>query len=415
MAILDQHIERHESDHIKFLQSLVRIATVNPPGERYEECVGVLDHKLQSLGMTTQVVRVPDEVVAQTLPDSAGYPRFNLIGRWDIGAKQTLHFNAHYDVVPVSGEWKHGDPFNPAVENGWLYGRGSEDMKASIVAVCAALQAVRESDVMPHVNIEVSFTADEEVGGELGAGYIVHEGFVKPDFAIECEGGERNNIGYGHNGVLWFRVTVNGKAAHAALPHKGVNAFEGAANIVAQMQGLKKQYAKRTFKTANGKQMHPTINIGGVFGVGAGAKVNTVPAQAWFTIDRRVLPNEDPRTVVREVTAALKAAKAKTPKVKMDVSVFQRNDPCVSDINSSFHRQFALVVRAVRHSKPKFDVISGFTDLHWFATDLGVPGIGYGPHGEGGHAMNERVKIADMLTVAKVYARFMQSFDPSAT
>jgi len=350
MPNLDSHIEQHQSDHIKFLQSLVRIATVNPPGERYEECVGVLDQKLQSLGMTTQVVRVPDEVVAKVLPDSAGYPRDNLIGRWDVGAAKTLHFNAHYDVVPVSGTWKHGDPFNPEVEDGWLYGRGSEDMKASIVVVCAALQAVRESDVTPNVNIEVSFTADEEVGGELGAGYIVREGFVKPDFAIECEGGERNNIGYGHNGVLWFRVMVNGKAAHAARPHKGVNAFEGAANIVTQIQGLKKQYAKRTFKAANGKVMHPTINIGGVFGVGAGAKVNTVPAQAWFTIDRRMLPNEQPRKVEREVIAALKAAKAKTPKVKMDVKLFQRNDPCVSDISSPFHQQFAQVVQSIASS-----------------------------------------------------------------
>src|SRR5437773_5906907 len=412
MSTLDDHIERHLSDHIEFLQSLVRIATVNPPGARYEECVGVLEQRLQALGLNTQVVRVPDEVVAQTLPDSVGYPRYNLIGRWDVGAEKTLHFNAHYDVVPVSGEWRFGDPFNPHVEKGWLYGRGSEDMKASITAVCAALQAVHNTRAIPKVNIEVSFTADEEVGGELGAGYIVREGFVAPDFAIECEGGERSEIGYGHNGVLWFRVTINGKPAHAARPHKGVNAFEGATSIVHQMQDLKKRYARRTFKSADGKQLHSTINIGGVFGVGGGAKVNTVPAQAWFTVDRRIVPNEILRVAEREVIAALKAARAKTPKIKMDVGVYQRIDPCVSDTQTSFHRQFAQVVRAVRRRRPKFSVVRGFTDLHWFSNDLGVPGIGYGPHGEGGHAVNERVDIADMLAVAKVYARFMQCFDP---
>jgi len=132
MQSLSEHIEQHQSDAIVFLQSLVRIATVNPPGERYAECVGALDARLQSLGLKTQVVRVPDEVVAKTLPDSAGHARYNLIGRWDVGARKTLHFNAHYDVVPVSGEWKHGSPFNPVVADGWIYGRGSGDMKGSM-------------------------------------------------------------------------------------------------------------------------------------------------------------------------------------------------------------------------------------------------------------------------------------------
>jgi succinyl-diaminopimelate desuccinylase len=413
MSVLDEHLERQQSESVEFLKSLVRIATVNPPGERYAECVGVLEQRLQTLGLSTRVVRVPDEVVAQTLPDSAGYPRYNLIGRWEVGAVKTLHFNAHYDVVPISGQWKHGDAFKPEVEDGWMYGRGSEDMKASIAAVCAALQAVRDANATPKVNIEVSFTADEEVGGELGAGYIVRQGMVKPDFAIECEGGERGEIGYGHNGVLWFRVRIDGKPAHAARPHTGVNAFEGAANIVNQMQGLKKRLARRTFKPVGGKLMQPTINIGGVFGVGSGAKVNTVPAQAWFTIDRRIVPNEKLASAEREVIAALRAARAKTPRIKMDVGVFQRIDPCVSDVNSAFHRQFAQVVRSVRRRNPKFTVVRGFTDLHWFSTDLGVPGIGYGPHGEHAHGVDERVDTADLLAVAKVYARFMESFDPS--
>jgi succinyl-diaminopimelate desuccinylase len=412
MSSLHVHIEQHHPDTITLLQSLVRIGTVNPPGERYEECVGVLDKRLQDLGMKTIVARVPDEVVAQTLPDSADYPRYNLIGRWDVGAAKTLHFNAHYDVVPVSGEWKHGSPFNPELEDGWMYGRGSGDMKGSIATLCAALQAIKDCGVTPKVNIEVSFTADEEVGGELGAGWIVRQGLVKPDFAIECEGGGKDNIGYGHNGVLWFRVQVNGKAAHAARPEKGVNALEGAATVIGEMQSLKKVYAKRAFMPANGKAMHPTINIGGVFGMGAGSKVNTVPAQAWFSIDRRIVPSEKLKDAEKEVIAALKAAKAKDKKVKMDVSVFQRIDPCVSDPASSFHQQFANVVRAVRRKKPKFSVVQGFTDLHWFAHDLGLPGIGYGPGGEGAHGVNERAKLDDLVTTAKVYAGFMGTFEP---
>ncbi|MBI5877570.1 MAG: M20 family metallopeptidase [Chloroflexi bacterium] len=412
MSLLNKQIEASEADMVAFLQSLVRIATVNPPGERYEECAGVLDKRLRALGMTTQVVRVPDEIVAKTYPDSAGYARYNVIGRWDVGAPRTLHFNAHYDVVPVSGAWKHDSPFNPVVEDGWVYGRGSGDMKGAIASLITALQALKACDVMPHVNIEVSLTADEEVGGELGAGWIVRQGLVKPDYAIECEGGGKDNAGYGHNGVLWFRSEVTGKPAHASQPHKGINAFEGAASIVNHMQPIKKTLTKRAFTQSNGKVMHPTINIGGVFGVGGGAKVNTVPGQAWFTIDRRIVPSERLKDAEREVLAALRAAKARTPKVKLDVSVFQRIDPCVSDPDSAFHRQFSDAVRAVRGKKPKWSVVSGFTDLHWYVHDLKLPGIGYGPGGESAHGINERAKIEDLVSTAKVYARFMETFKP---
>ncbi len=412
MSLLYQHIEAGEADMLAFLQSLVRIATVNPPGERYEECAGLLADRLRALGLQTQVVRVPDEDVARTLPDSADHPRFNVIGRWDAGAAKTLHFNAHYDVVPVSGAWKHGDPFNPVIEDGWIYGRGSGDMKGSIASLCAALAALKASNVTPNVNIEVSLTADEEVGGELGAGWLVRQGLVKPDYAIECEGGGKDGVGYGHNGVLWFRSEVTGKPAHASQPQKGVNAFEGAASIVQHMQPLKKTLARRAFKQQNGKVSHPTINIGGVFGVGGGAKVNTVPGQAWFTIDRRIVPSERLKDAEREVLAALRAAKARTPKVKLDVSVFQRIDPCVSDPSSAFHQQFAEAVRDVRGKKPKWSVVSGFTDLHWYVHDLKLPGIGYGPGGEGAHGINEHAKIEDLVSTAKVYARFIETFKP---
>ena len=104
--------------------------------------------------------------------------------------------------------------------------------------------------------------------------------------------------------------------------------------------------------------MHPTMNIGGVFGVGSGPKVNTVPAQAWFTIDRRIVPNEKLKDAEREMLRALKTAKAKAPKVKMDIDVFQRIDPCLSDPQSGFHSQFAQAVRAVRGKKPKWTVVT---------------------------------------------------------
>jgi succinyl-diaminopimelate desuccinylase len=195
------------------------------------------------------------------------------------------------------------------------------------------------------------------------------------------------------------------------MPDKGINAFEGAALIVQSLQALKTVFARRSFRPLGAKAMKPTLNLGGVFGVGPGPKVNTVPAQAWFTIDRRILPNEKLKDAERELRAALKAAAAKVPKVKMEVEVFQRIDPCTSGPNSSFHDQYAQAVRAGRGPKPKWSIGQGFTDQHWYAHDLGLPSVGYGPEGEGAHGVNEKAKLAELISTAKIYATFMERFD----
>jgi succinyl-diaminopimelate desuccinylase len=409
----NRYLSSHEKGLCRFLQDLVRIPTTNPPGENYADVVAVMQAKLKSLNMTTQVVGVPDDVTRRTLPDCDGYPRFNLIGRWEVGAQKTLHFNAHYDVVPVSGAWKFG-AFEPKIEDGWLYGRGSSDMKGCIAACVFAIQAVQQAGVTPKVNVEVSFTADEEIGGELGAGYIVKQGLVKPDYAIVCEGGSEKNVGYGHNGVLWFNVAVQGKAAHASRPERGVNAFENAAALVMELQKLRKALSqpRRVFETESGKTLRPTINIGGVFGVGPGAKVNTVPAQATFTIDRRVTPSEKLRDAEREIKDAISAAKKKIKGLRVDVETFMRIDPCTMPPLSELPQAFARTVKSIKGGTPKFGVTTGFTDMHFFAVDGKIPTIGYGCGGKNAHGVDERVEVKNLVETAQVYAQFIADFTP---
>jgi len=109
------------------LQELVRIPTVNPPGDNYAEIVDLLHERCRELGMETSIVPVPKNEAVKVVPHADAYPRMNLIARWDVGAEKTVHFNAHFDVVPVSGKW-HADPFDPQIKGDWLYGRGSDDL-----------------------------------------------------------------------------------------------------------------------------------------------------------------------------------------------------------------------------------------------------------------------------------------------
>ena len=109
----------NKAQSIGMLQDLVRVPTVNPPGERYSQMVDLLCEICRNIGLEVDVYVVPDLVVKNYI-GCTDWPRYNVIARWDVGAKKTVHFNAHYDVVPASGRWKYNDPFNPIIEGDYL-------------------------------------------------------------------------------------------------------------------------------------------------------------------------------------------------------------------------------------------------------------------------------------------------------
>ncbi|MBT3269548.1 ArgE/DapE family deacylase [Candidatus Poribacteria bacterium] len=406
-----EHIQSNADRLCALLQELVRVPTVNPPGRNYAQMVDLLRAKCAALSMSTEVLDVPTEEAIRVVPHADEFPRLNLLARWDVGAARTVHFNSHYDVVPVSQGWSR-DPFDPTIQGKWLYGRGSDDMKDSVAATLTAIEALQRSNVAPAFNVECSFTADEEIGGDLGAGYIAKHGHIQADYIVNCEGGTGLDIGCGHNGVLWLEITVKGKAAHASRPDNGLNAFEKMAELVLRLRGLNDAFEEpaRAFVTPSGASRRPTINMGGVFGGSEGDKENTVPARATFTIDRRILPNETLKSAESELRRAIADACAAIPDLRVDVRRTLGIEPCLVDHEHPFAEAFGGAVRSVRRSPVRYNVTTGFTDLH-FLVQGGKPGVGYGPRGQGAHGANERVRIADLVQTAKIYAEFMENAD----
>ncbi|HEX2099895.1 MAG TPA: M20/M25/M40 family metallo-hydrolase, partial [Candidatus Synoicihabitans sp.] len=320
------------------------------------------------------------------------------------------HFNAHYDVVPVSGQWRHGDPFSGAVDGGWVYGRGTADMKGAIVAVIFALRALRAAGIAPRMNVEVSFTADEETDSALGTGWLVEHAPIRPDFAVVMEGGEQNAVCCGHNGVVWLEVVVHGRAAHGSRPQNGVNALEKMAALILGLEEHKQRLAHRTFETPEGVVMRPTLNVGGVFGQGPGGKINTVPAEARFSIDRRVLATETVAEAERELRAALRATASTIPQCRISVHKVSENHPCYSAPTHPFFGAMAESVTRVRRSTAVFNVSTGFNDMHFFSHHWKIPTIGYGPGGQKFHAVDERARIKDLVNTAKIYADLLMRY-----
>lgn len=406
------YIDRHASALLSRLRQLVGVATVNPPGELYEQQTSWLARELTAVGLRTRRYRIPAATLRRTLPaELHGHPRFNVLGKWPVrGARRTLHFNAHYDVVPVSGTWRHGNPFGGQVERGWIYGRGTADMKGSIASLLLALQAVRATGAQPASNLEVSFTADEETDSALGSGWLVAHAPISPDYAVVMEGGDGRYVCCGHNGTLWLEVRVHGRPAHGSRPEAGINALEKMADLVQAFGPYKAQLARRAWKTPSGTLHRPTVNLGGVFHCGDGAKINTVPAFASFTIDRRVIPVERHAAAERELRAFIAAAARRIPECRVTVHKTSENFSCFSAPTGPFFDAMAGCVTQVRGEPAEFNVSTGFNDMHFFSHHLKIPTLGYGPGGENEHGVDERARVRDLLASAKIYARLMTTF-----
>jgi succinyl-diaminopimelate desuccinylase len=417
MTPLAAYIDAHEKDLLALLGRLVRLPTVNPPGDLYDATTRLLAAELKAAGLTVRRPRVPDALLRKALPkEHWDKPRWNVLGRLPAargaagakGAKpKTLHFNAHYDVVPVSGKWRHGDAFSGVVEDGWIYGRGTADMKGSIASLILALRALRATGTAPALNVEVSFTADEETDSALGAGWVVAHGGVRPDYALVLEGGEGRVIGCGHNGVVWLEVTVHGRAAHGSTPKDGINALEHMSRLVLALGEHGREIARRGFTAPDRAVRHPTLNVGGVFSSGKGGKINTVPALARFSIDRRVIPTETAVAAERELRAFLAAAARRIPGCRITVTKVSENHPSYAPPEHPFARALARHVAHERRCQPVFGCSTGFNDMQFFAQVLKVPTLGYGPGGENFHAVDERAPVKELLAAARIYAGLM--------
>ncbi|VVM08509.1 succinyl-diaminopimelate desuccinylase [Methylacidimicrobium cyclopophantes] len=408
-------LENHLGELCAFLGELVRIPTVNPPGRNYTVLVERLETKLRELDLSVERLTVPEEVAAKSLPPgSADLPRHNVIGRWDVGAKKTVQFNSHYDVVPEAGAWKH-DPFSGERDGDWLFGRGTADMKGSLVASLFAVEALRRTGIRPRVNVELAFVADEEIGGELGTGYLVSHRRELPDFAIVCEGGAAGKIGIGHNGIVQLEVTVLGKGGHSAYPRGTVNAFERMIAFAASLEPrIKETLAdpRKRFTTPSGERLEPVVNLGGIFGPGKAGKVNIIPGEAHFTIDRRLTPVEEVPVVEKELREMIRST-AERCRAGIRIRKIHTTAPCALSPRSVLPQQFRKAVEAVRGGHARFTVNRGATDMHYYARKRGIDTIGYGVEGKNIHGGEERIPVDDLVTTAQVYARFLRDFAPT--
>jgi len=401
---LDQWIDAHFDEQVKFLQALVRVPTDTPPGNNTPHAVRTAE-LLQTMGMQAERFDIPAALVQEHGLTSIT----NLIVHRRYGEGRVVALNAHGDVVPPGEGWTH-DPYGAEIEDGKLYGRASAVSKCDFSTFTFAVRALEAVAKPAKGSVELHFTYDEEFGGELGPGWLLANGHTKPDLMMAA--GFSYQVVTAHNGCLQMEVTVHGRMAHAAIPDSGVDALQGA---VALLNAL---YAQNTlYKNIRSKVegiTHPYLNVGMIEG---GTNTNVIPGKVMFKLDRRMIPEENPAEVeasIREVLAKAvsehNASRDADHAIHIDIrrmlmanamKPLPGNQPLVSALQKHGSEVFGEPIPAV--GTPLY------TDVRLYV-ERGIPGVIYGAGPRtvlesNAKRADEHIVLEDLRKATKVVAR----------
>lgn len=401
------YIDNNKNRLIDLTKRLVEIPTINPPGDNYEKIVDLLESYCKGLGLHTKRVVVPSQLIKK-LGIHSGSKRVNLVCFWNTRSKKTLHINGHYDVVPATGHWST-PPFKAVIKNGRIYGRGIEDMKANIASIIFAIESLKACNIKPNINIELSFTPDEETGGKAGLGYLVENNLINPDFALG-EGYSQEFVSCGNKGLMWLEITILGRSSHASRPYKGINALDFAVALINKLQDLKKVIMKRKTKyfTRDTEDVFSSIAIGTT--IKGGTKINTVCDKVTFTVDRRFLPEENIDFVKKEILGVIKKFKRQNKRFKAKVDIVASERPVVISGKNILSKNLAKAIKHILSKKAKFAIMPGATDMRYFAYK-GIPALGYGVRGlDRCHSDDEFIYIDSLVNTTKVFSLLIKDF-----
>jgi succinyl-diaminopimelate desuccinylase len=307
---------------VAFTSELVRVPTVNPPGEHYADGARVIGERLARFGFEVEYL------AAEGRPEhTAAHPRINVVGS-RVGGRPgpCLHLNGHFDVVPAGDGWSV-DPWAGLVREGRIYGRGTCDMKAGIAAAVYAAEAIRRAGVDLPGRIEVSGSVDEESGGFAGVAWLAEQGRIakgRTDYVIIPEPLNVDRICIGHRGVWWFEVKTRGRIAHGSMPFLGVSAID---HMGALLEAIRSELKPLLETRTTAMPVVPpgagraTLNVNSVVGGQAGEAIQTpcVADTAQAIFDRRFLLEEGLDTARAEVLALLERLRERVPGFRYEI------------------------------------------------------------------------------------------------
>lgn len=399
------NLGRYVNEAVKLLVDMVSIPTVNPPGDHYVEFAEYAKNVLEGMGFEVSLVEVPESFLDQYYPYAPahrGYPRYIVYARLGSG-RPILHFNGHYDVVPAGSGWTK-EPFKPVIENGRIYGRGTTDMKGGIATFLAAVKSLLDEGVALKGTLEVVLVPDEEAGG-AGTRYFAVRRFSVPDYVVIGEPSTSSVVSIGHKGMVRGIVKVFGRQVHGSVPWLGDNAFIKAARVALRFLELYEPILKSRRTSAPviyEEGVHPTINIGG-YAESTSRKDNIVPGEFRFSIDRRVIPEENIDSVVEEMRELFSRVSSEVG-ASLSFDVLSKVEPSITPASSLLVKTLEACISEELSADPKVFISLGRNDSVYYTNMLGSHTVSYGPGVEDvAHVPDEYTTIEEIERALKVY------------
>jgi len=394
---------------VAFTRDLIRIPTVNPPGDHYAACAELIGRRLAACGHEVEYV------AAEGRPEhTRSHPRVNVIGsRRGSAPRPLVHLNGHFDVVPAGEGWTV-DPFAGEIRARRIYGRGACDMKSGIAAAIYAVEAIRRAGIPLRGSVEISGTVDEESGGFAGVAYLAERGRLsadRTDFVIIPEPLGVDRVCVGHRGVYWFEIETRGRIAHGSMPFQGVNAI---AQMSAVIEEMRRHLEPRLAERVTGMPVVPdgarsaTLNINAIAGGQAvdGIQTPCVADRCRAVFDRRFLFEEDFERVREEIGALLEGISATRPEFDYTLRDLLVVAPTQTPDDSPVIAAIDLAIQRVLDREAIIVASPGTYDHKHVARIAGVPHcVAYGPGVlDLAHQPDEYVEIADLVNATKVLA-----------
>ncbi|MBX3002179.1 MAG: ArgE/DapE family deacylase [Caldilineaceae bacterium] len=396
---------------IGFLQRMVQTPSL-PNAEAAVQ--GIIADQLRTL-------RIAVEIVPTRFAELADHPAFgddgfspdqriNVVGIWpgDLslgGGQGSLILNGHVDVVSAGDEslWSV-PPWSGAIVEGKLYGRGSCDMKAGLAAGILAVAALRQLGYQPAHNICFQSVIGEESGG-VGALTTIVKGY-RADGVIVLEP-TRQELCPLQSGALTFRLTVRGKAAHAAMKIEGISAIAKFGLLYEAIERLDRErherYANPFFE--NPVNVAP-INIGTV----RGGEWHSTVAETVVAEGRcGVFPGESAADARRLLAETIRMVAERDPWLRQHPPQLEwfegQFESAQTTVDHPLIRTLAAQHRRIHGAEPTIRGVPYGSDMRLFINHGGMPAVHYGPGDVRlAHAVNEYVEIDEVVAVAKTLA-----------
>ncbi|MEH7381225.1 ArgE/DapE family deacylase [Bacillus sp. JJ1533] len=403
--LLIDEVEARKEELIELCSSLIQIPSENPPGDSTEISQFIADY-ISKNGADVQWYESADKM-------------FNLVST--IGDKETgkqLIYCGHTDVVPVGDRSKWDfDPFSGEVKDGWMLGRGASDMKAGLAGLIFAFTQLKRMNIELPGSLTLAIVPDEETGGEFGVPWLLDNGIIKGDGCLIAEPSSPRNPTIGQKGSYWFELEVFGKPGHGSLsPIAGPNAIIDAVKAIQEIQklwdvkidlpeevkpliALSKKYMREVEKEREIYQPvfeRVTVNVGNIEG---GTKTNVIPESCKVQVDCRL-----PFGISEEEVTAFLTEKLDSLNINYTMKPLGfRSNANYTDANDP-------VCRAIVDNITFVTKEEAYGVMQWASSDARhfrehhIPVLQYGPaHLPSIHGYNEKVKVEQIVTCAKVY------------